>query len=155
MKQHLIDLFHYNDWANQKLLEAIADLTDKTEALELFSHLVNAQNKWYNRIVQQTEDHSLEWMRPLYAEQELNAAWAKSIGTWIACLESKTETSLEEDVLFTRASDGKPMAVKLKDLALQLNYHAIHHRAQINTLISKQGVRPPATDYIYTKLREL
>ncbi len=47
------------------------------------------------------------------------------------------------------------MGVTLMDLALQLNYHNIHHRAQINTLISKQGIKPPATDYIFTKLQEL
>jgi uncharacterized damage-inducible protein DinB len=46
------------------------------------------------------------------------------------------------------------MQLKIKDLMLQLNYHCIHHRAQVNTLISKQGIKPPATDYIFTVLQE-
>jgi uncharacterized damage-inducible protein DinB len=47
------------------------------------------------------------------------------------------------------------MGIKLVDLVLQLNYHSIHHRAQINKLMSQQWIIPPATDYIYTKLIEL
>ncbi|MGZ3921946.1 MAG: DinB family protein [Bacteroidia bacterium] len=35
-----------------------------------------------------------------------------------------------------------------------MNYHSIHHRAQVNTLMSKQGIKPPATDYIFTVLQE-
>jgi len=62
---------------------------------------------------------------------------------------------LGADIIFTRPNDGKKMAVILRDLFLQLNYHSIHHRAQINSLISKQGIKPPATDYILTVLKEV
>ena len=57
-------------------------------------------------------------------------------------------------VEFKRQSDGITLVVKIKDVVLQLNYHSIHHRAQINKLISRQGITPPATDYIYTAIRE-
>lgn len=62
---------------------------------------------------------------------------------------------MEEYLQFTRQSDGVKMGVKIKDLALQINLHSVHHRAQINSLLSKQGIKPPATDYIFTKLQEM
>jgi uncharacterized damage-inducible protein DinB len=43
----------------------------------------------------------------------------------------------------------------LIDIALQLNYHAIHHRAQIQVLIRQQGLEPDFIDYIGTKYHKL
>jgi len=46
-------------------------------------------------------------------------------------------------------------AAAIKDIALQLNYHSIHHRAQIQTIIRSQGLEPEFVDYIATKYRRL
>lgn len=155
MKQHLIDSFNYNDWANRQLLETIKQLPEKQKAVELFSHFIHAQDKWYNRITKQKEDSTFAWMTPVLPLEELEAKWMTSVNAWLNLLNTKTENQLQEDVIFNRAHDGKAMAITLADLCLQLNYHSIHHRAQINTLMSQQGIKPPATDYIFTKLREL
>lgn len=155
MKDYLIQTFQYNHRANQQLLVAILNLPDKTEAVKLFSHLITAQDKWFNRIEKKTDDSALAWFGPVFPEQELARRWEQSVGNWINLLETKTEAGLEDQVTFTRPSDGKTMGVSLKDLALQLNYHSIHHRAQINSLISRQGIKVPVTDYIFTALREL
>lgn len=155
MKQHLIDSFKYNDWANINLLEAIKQLPDNEKSVKLFNHLIHAQDKWYNRITNQVEDSSIAWMGSSFALDELELKWKESIQKWIKLIDEKNEIDLQQDVFFSRASDGKQMGIKLTDLCLQLNYHSIHHRAQINTLISQQGLRVPATDYIFTKLKEI
>jgi uncharacterized damage-inducible protein DinB len=154
MKQHILDLFKYNDWANQKLVETIKQLPYQEEAVKLYSHLILAQDKWYNRITKRLEDSSFNWMMPLFSVDELAIKWHTSITEWIAIIELTAETDLQQAIVFNRASDGKQLSVTLLDLCLQLNYHSMHHRAQINTLISKQGIVPPATDYIFTKLKE-
>lgn len=154
MKQHLIDSFKYNDWANTNLLEAIKQLPDNEKSVKLFSHLIHAQDKWYNRITKQVDDSSIDWMGSSFTIDGLELKWNESIYKWIKLIEKKNETDLQQDVVFSRVSDGKQMGIKLVDLCLQLNYHSIHHRAQINTLISQQGLTPPATDYIFTKLKE-
>lgn len=155
VKQYLLDLFGYNDWANLKLLETIQQLPDKEEAVLLFSHLITAQNKWINRITRHSEDQLLSWSAPVFALEELGNQWRESTDQWLELLRAEDEKSLQRQITFTRAADGKLMAVKLIDIVLQLNYHSIHHRAQINKLISKQGVTPPATDYIFTAIKEL
>lgn len=43
MKNHLLDLFKYNDWANKKLAASILQLNEKEEAIRLFSHLISTQ----------------------------------------------------------------------------------------------------------------
>lgn len=42
-----------------------------------------------------------------------------------------------------------------RDGALQLNYHSIHHQAQIQTLLPSQGIEPDFVDYIGTRYRRI
>jgi len=51
--------------------------------------------------------------------------------------------------------DGSHWTAPLKDIALQLNYHSIHHRAQIQALIRAQGIEPDFVDYIGTVFRKI
>jgi uncharacterized damage-inducible protein DinB len=136
-------------------LGVIKQLPDKEKSVKLFSHLIHAQDKWYNRITKQADDSSIAWMGSAFLLDELELKWKESVRNWIELIDCKNETDLQKDVVFSRASDDKQMGIKLVDLCLQLNYHSIHHRAQINTLISQQGLTPPATDYIFTKLKEI
>lgn len=155
MIQYLIDFFEYNHQANNKLLDVIYQLPEKEEAIKLFSHMILAQDKWFNRVVIEKEDAELQWMTPIIPLQELGGKWDISCNAWIKLIREKSDEALQEDVVFKRGNDGRNMGIKLVDLCLQLNYHNIHHRAQINTLMSKQDLTPPQTDYIFTKLREL
>ena len=155
MKQYLLDFFKYNDVSNVTLLASIKKLPEKKDSLKLFSHLITTQNKWFNRISKEVGDSHHEWFGTVFTTEQAEVEWTKSINKWIVIIENATEPGLEEFVRFKRQTDGKEMGISLKDLSLQLNYHSIHHRAQINTLISKQGIKPPATDYIFTKLMEM
>jgi len=155
MKKYLLDFFKYNDWANKKVLEAIREVPEKEDALKLFSHLVNSLDKWKNRITNEVEDSLLNWYGQFFNMDEIESKWNKSIGWWIKLLEKTGDSELEKEIIFTRPNDGIKMAVKFRDLLLQLNYHSIHHRAQINSIISRQGIKPPSTDYILTVLKEV
>jgi uncharacterized damage-inducible protein DinB len=154
MKQYLIDFFKYNDWANKKLLESILQLPDKTEALKLFSHLMYSLNKWMNRITKKDEDSTLNWNGPEFPAEQVENMWDVSLKVWLDFLNANSESELEKEFIFKRPDNGKMYGVKIKDVVLQLNYHIIHHRAQIMRIIRQQGLTPPATDYIFTALIE-
>jgi uncharacterized damage-inducible protein DinB len=154
MKQHLIDTFKYNDATNMKLLTKIAQLPDKTESIKFFSHLINSQYKWMARIVQDPGAPQMSWWDPAYMEEDLEKEWTKSLDPWFKYLESKTEEELNTEIQFV-GFDGGIWAATPKDIALQLNYHSIHHRAQIQTLIRKQGIEPDFVDYIGTRYRKI
>lgn len=154
MKNYLIDTFNYNDSTNKKLLNKIALLNDKSESIKLFSHLINSQYKWMARIVQDPNAQIMNWWEPIYEFDKLEIEWTKSLSPWINYISAKTDEELSTEITFV-GFDGGVWAATPKDIALQLNYHSIHHRAQIQTILRKQGINPDFVDYIGTKYRKL
>jgi uncharacterized damage-inducible protein DinB len=154
MKQYLIDTFQFNDYANKLSLAKTRDLPEKDECVKFFSHLINSMNKWLGRIDQPPGYKELDWWLPVYELEELEQQWDESVKRWIEFIESKTEEELFEEVEFY-GFDGGDHAAVIKDIALQLNYHSIHHRAQIQYLIRQQGIEPEFVDYIGTVYRRL
>ena len=154
MKQYLIDTFRYNNFANRLVLESIAEMPEKEAAINLFSHIINSQNKWLDRLEQYPNDTKRDWSLPVYAVEDMGHEIDESTAAWIAFLESMTEDELNEEVKFI-GFDGGHWTCVLKDIALQLNYHSIHHAAQIQLLIRQQGLTPKFVDYIGTKYRKI
>lgn len=154
MKQHLIDTFKFNDVANRNMIKKIVELKEQHEAIRYISHLINSQIKWLARINEFPSNPNLDWWLPLYTLDALKLAWEKSVNEWIAFIESKSEAELFEDVKFIGRDDTQ-WSAPLKDIALQLNYHSFHHRAQIQMIIRSQGVGPDFIDYIGTKYKKL
>jgi uncharacterized damage-inducible protein DinB len=154
MKNYLIDTFKYNDTANKKLLEKIKLLNNKEESVKLFSHLINCQYKWMARIMQDPNAKAMSWWDPIYPLDQLESAWTKSLYLWINYISEKTDDELSTEVSFIGFDDSLWAATPM-DIALQLNYHSIHHRAQVQTIIRQQGIEPDFVDYIGTKYRKL
>ena len=154
MKQYLIDTFKYNSYANKRVLEKIQQLPEKEDAIGLFSHLINCQYKWFARIENDPKAVSMSWWEPVYDLEYLSEQWDKSLDLWVKYLEGQTEASLASELTFT-GFDGGKWAAKPQDIALQLNYHSIHHRAQLQTIIRQQGLEPDFVDYIGTVYQKL
>ena len=66
----------------------------------------------------------------------------------------KNEDELCKQTKFIGYDSGEWTA-EIKDIATQLNYHSIHHRAQIQTLIRQQGLEPDFIYYIGTKYKKI
>ncbi|UII28299.1 hypothetical protein LVD15_07690 [Fulvivirga maritima] len=154
LQKHLIDLFLFNDSTNKKLLATIKQLEDKQESIRLFSHLINCQYKWKARLDQYPDVQSMSWWEPVYSVEELEEEWNKSLQPWLIYLGNNDEQALRTEVSFF-GQDDTPWAAEPKDIILQLNYHSIHHRGQIQTIIRTQGHTPDFVDYIATKYRKL
>ena len=154
MKQYLLDTWAFNDRANKQILARIRQLPDQTQSVRFFSHLINSQKKWLARINQFPKDPGLDWWEPAYPLEDLEREWDASLAAWRDFLASKSEEELFAEVKWV-GFDGKQWTAPLKDIALQLNYHSIHHRAQIQTLIRAQGQTPDFVDYIGTIYRRL
>jgi uncharacterized damage-inducible protein DinB len=154
LRQYLIETFLYNDYANKMVLEKIKQLPDKNEAIRFYSHLINSQNKWLKRIEVYPNNPEMDWWEPVYSLEELESKWNESLQQWISFLNKIPEEKLYEEKKFI-GYDGAHWSAPLKDIALQLNYHSIHHRAQIQTIIRKQGLQPDFVDYIGTKYKRL
>jgi len=154
MQDYLIDSFLFNDSANQNMLKKINELHDKEGCIKFFSHIINSQNKWMARILRDTFAPQMSWWDPVYPFEQLEEKWNSSLNVWINFLKSKTEEQIFQEVEFIGYDGGKWKA-RLVDIALQLNYHSIHHRAQMQMLIRQQGFEPDFIDYIGTKYQKI
>ena len=154
MKQYLVETFVFNDGMNKNMLKKITRLADQEACVKYFSHLINSQNKWMARIVHDEIARALSWWDPVYPFEQLEEKWNESLQTWINYLQNKTEDEMFDEVEFA-GYDGGRWKARLIDIALQLNYHSIHHRAQMQMLIRAQGVEPDFIDYIGTKYKKL
>jgi uncharacterized damage-inducible protein DinB len=154
MKAFLVETFEFNSVTNKKLLEKIAMMRDRYEAIKFFSHLINCQYKWLARILKDPGYEAMSWWEPVYDLEQLEEQWNKSLQSWITYLNSKTDEELATETSFI-GYDGSIWAATPKDIALQLNYHSIHHRGQIQMLIRQQGIEPDFVDYIGTKYRKI
>ena len=154
MKEHIVETFEYNDYANRRTLEKIKQLPEPEESVRFFSHLINSMNKWLGRIEKWPNYAEMDWWLPTYELAELQSKWDECLQRWIKFLDSKTDDELDQEVEFI-GFDGHDFAATPKDIALQLNHHSIHHRAQIQYLIRQQGIEPDFIDYIGTKYRRL
>jgi uncharacterized damage-inducible protein DinB len=154
MKTYLINTFAWNDMANNKLLEKIKLLPDQTACIKFFSHLINCQYKWMARIKQEENAFTMSWWDPVYTLDELAGQWKQSLDMWLQYIDSTSEEAMSEEVTFI-GFDGGLFAATPMDIALQLNYHSIHHRAQMQTIIREQGLEPDFLDYIGMKYRKL
>jgi uncharacterized damage-inducible protein DinB len=154
MKDYLLDTFRYNDVTNIRLLDKIRTLVHKEECIRLFSHLISSQYKWMARIMQDPGVQEMSWWEPVYPLDRLEEEWHKSLQLWLDYIAAKTDEELSAEVEFT-GFDGARWVAAPQDIALQLNYHSIHHRAQIQMHIRQQGVEPDFVDYIGTKYRRI
>ena len=154
MKHYLIETFLFNDKANLAMIEKIRQLPDQSTCIKHISHIINSQNKWMARILQNAAAPQMSWWEPVYELNALAGEWKNSLATWIEFLEKRSEEELFTEMEFT-GRDHMPWSARLADIALQLNYHSIHHRAQMQLFIREQGIEPDFIDYIGTKYKKL
>jgi len=153
-KDHLTELFEFNDKTNKKLFKKIGTLDDQAECIRFASHLINCQYKWMARLVDNERSVEMSWWEPLYSLDQLEDEWNTSVEPWFEFINSRTDEDLSTERVFT-GFDGGDWAATPRDIALQLNFHSIHHRAQMQAIIRSQGVEPDFVDFIGTKARKL
>lgn len=154
MKQYLIDTFNFNDFENRQMLKKIGLLSRQDQCIRYFSHIINSQNKWLARIKGYDQEPNLHWWEPVYSLGSLESEWSNSLMAWLMYIGDLSESALLSEITYY-GQDGSIRAVTPKDIALQLNYHSIHHRAQMQWLIREQGITPDFIDYIATRYLQI
>lgn len=147
MKQYLLDTFKFNDRANKSILEKIKIMPEPEKSIGLFSHLIHSQNKWMARIKNEPDERSLEWFGKAFDIDEIETEWNKSLNMWTNFIEKSSEDEIQNELKY-QSSEGSKLGAGIIDIALQLNYHSIHHRAQICMLLRMQNIEPPFIEYI-------
>lgn len=145
----MIAFFHqqldYTLQANAKILMEIEEKAAReTTLLRLASHIVLAQEVWWNRI-QHEPIHLGAW-------EELDIASClhrnqTSLQHWKQFLDNITETDLHTPIHYLNLA-GEPQEKNLETILMHLNYHAAYHRGQLALLLKSFSTSIPSTDYI-------
>jgi uncharacterized damage-inducible protein DinB len=140
-------LFDYNRWASTRVLRALQEADEVPErALELFSHLLRAQDHWYGRVAG-TDHAGLDfWKTESLADcaERLTASTQR----WQAVLDTRAADGLDQTVVYTN-SKGIRYENTLRDICTHVVNHGTHHRSQIALVLRQAEIDPPATDYIF------
>ena len=140
-------LFRYNRWASARVLDSLQSADDVPDrAVELFSHLLRAQDLWYGRVQDTEHADRVLWATdplPVCAER-LEASSAR----WRRLLDDVSADDLDRPVSYTNTS-GTTYETPLRDILVHVVNHGTHHRAQIALLLREADITPPATDYIF------
>ncbi len=140
-------LFRYTRWANSRVLTAMQAVDAAPDrAVELFSHLLRAQDLWFGRV--EGTDHANV---ALWVDEALAACAERaeaSARRWRTVLDERAAHDLDRPIAYTN-SKGTSFETPLRDLLSHVVNHGTHHRAQIALVLREADIVPPPTDYIF------
>jgi len=146
MKNHFLRFNEYNNWANRGAFESIKNTAGvDSKAIELYSHIIIAQNIWLDRIAQQPISFDSPWIKLSLDECERHSQ--KIYKDWNNYLESIDEIKLVKSVEYKNFK-GSSFENNLCDIITHVFNHSTYHRGQIAQLIRKSNGKPAATDFI-------
>jgi len=151
-----LDLFRYNRWANERLLDAAAALTDEEFDRDLkssfpsvratLSHIAGAEWVWLNRwkglsptgFPTDRSDATLNDLRSFYDDN-----WTEQ-QQFLAALDDE---GLERIIEY-RNIKGTAFSSPLLPLLRHMINHSTYHRGQLVTMIRQLGYPVPNTDLV-------
>jgi uncharacterized damage-inducible protein DinB len=146
MKEYFMDLFEYEKWANNEIVNSLQTLSDEPEkAMSIMSHIINAQIRWLSRI-KNIPPESEVWQS--YSQSEIKDVLKKSSHDLSHFLNSISDSDLERKITYVNTK-GDSFVSSLKEILTHLAVHSAYHRGQIIILIKPVVKTLPYTDYIY------
>lgn len=152
-------LASYNRWMNTRIYEACSTLSDLERKRDMgaffksihgtLNHLLLADRIWLGRFSGEPfQFESLD--QELYPDfGELRMERESSDQDIITWAESLTESELNRELRYTSAVNPAPRSYPYRFVVTHFFNHQAHHRGQITTLLSQQGIDPGVTDFIW------
>jgi len=135
-------LISYNHDANFRVIGTFNKAAKEIpEAERLFSHILNAQQIWLNRI--NGNAVSLDRFEPQLVK-DFTALQDKCTAGLKAVLQQK---DLNSEITY-RTSVGEEFTNNISDILFHIINHSTYHRGQIASIFRVNGLEPPVTDFI-------
>lgn len=139
---HLEKLVRHCIWANQTWTTAIEnDVPDDPYLMRLMSHVLLAEQIWFQRIRSEATDPNVWNVLPLVDIQTIQA---RHVALYAAIVDG----DLERIVAYQRFT-GERYRSSVADILLHLCTHGAHHRGQMASYTSGLGRTPPNADFIH------
>jgi uncharacterized damage-inducible protein DinB len=147
MSDPLVTIFRHNLWANLRLLERCADLTDEQldaaspggfgSIRDTLEHLVTSEQSYFSRI-----STGRRYARPddaprltLAEMRELASTTGAGLAEWSPKVQPGDTVEVDWE--------GTPRQVPKSIILAQVINHALEHRTQVAAILTQLGVEPP------------
>ena len=146
----LTTLFRHNRWANLRLVEQCAQLTDEQldSALtgaygsirDTLQHIATAERSYFSRISTGQSVRRPQDAPPMTLQEMAESLRASGAGLIEWAVKVQADDTVEV------AWEGAPRHVPKTILLTQAINHATEHRAQVMTILTQLGIQPPELD---------
>jgi uncharacterized damage-inducible protein DinB len=134
-------LTEYSCWANAAWIDFIEKASPADDFLvKRMSHVLFGEDAWFRRIAGGAVDPNV-WNVLTFDQMRERLAQHRDV------YDSLLRNDLSRVVDYTRFS-GETYRSPISDILVHLSHHGAHHRGQMATHISAQGVTPINTDFI-------
>jgi uncharacterized damage-inducible protein DinB len=151
----LRSLFAYNEWANQRVFEAVRPLAEDqfqrplgssfASIRDTLGHVIGAEWLWLRRWNGEGPRSIPEWAKVSTVES-LRSKLNEVERDRTAFVQALSERDLDRQIDYTNFA-GEQLSYPLRDLFLHVVNHSTYHRGQIATMLRQIGAKPIATDY--------
>jgi uncharacterized damage-inducible protein DinB len=157
-KDEVIALFHYNQWANLRILESAALCTPLqfTQSVACsfgslrgtLAHTYSAEWVWRNRILNGISPSTLIDERSFPDLSTLRQAWDNEMRTMLGFLAALSPEKFAEGIKY-RSTKGEEFVTPLWQILAHLVNHGTQFRSEAGMLLSAWGYSPGDLDMIF------
>ena len=151
------EMFAYNDWANNRILDAAAriDPTDWVQAGEMnhgslrgiLVHILAAEVLWRKRCLEGISPSQLISEAEFTTLVELRKRWQDEVGQMHRCLESLTDPDLY-NVVHYQNTRGERFENYIWQLLVHVINHSTQHRSEAAVVLTALNTSPGDLDMI-------
>ncbi|MEN9910400.1 MAG: hypothetical protein RLZZ540_3559 [Bacteroidota bacterium] len=140
------DTFEYNYHFNQELIQLFENNKQiiPEKSIQLLNHLINAQQIWNERILNEKNTVDVWEIRSLENLKNVNQ------NNYKKSLSILNSTELSKKITY-KNSKGDVFSNSVQDVIFHVINHSTYHRAQIASDLKANGIDPINTDYIFYK----
>ena len=153
--KELSRLYHYDEWATNKLIDA-AEKLDSAELQKNLGtsfgslhgtlvHIYGAQFIWLSRW--KGSSPPIPSVQEIPDLAELKSRWQKLREELSTYLNSTSDEQLQQPLSYQDLK-GNPWSEALYQQIQHVLFHSMYHRGQVVTLLRQLGQTPPQTDLI-------
>lgn len=145
-KDHFLQMFRYDHWANREFLAALRTSSPGTEkVLRLLAHILSAQKLWLERL-RQVPQSVVVW--PNSTVDECLALAGELLPAWTTYLNRLAPADFQQ-VIDYRNTKGEPWSNRVDDILNHVVMHSAYHRGQAALEMRAAGLHPASTDFIH------
>lgn len=158
VKEEFAKLAAYNRWANERLYDGAATLSDDAYRRDLaaffgsvhatLNHLLLVDRLWLDRVKGRSGPRPALDSVLFDDFEELRQARAEEDDGLVGLIEAHGESTFAEVVSY-RTGSGREERNTRVEIFTHLFNHQTHHRGQTHALLTRLGHPGPVLDYIY------